>query len=669
MPRQSDLRYTFEPSGGADFEVIEFTLDEGLSKPFTLMLQLASFDAELDFGTLLDKPALLTIWRGDSPVRYVHGLISSLTQGDTGFRRTRYSAVIEPALARTRLCSNWRIFQQQTVPHILDAVLKAHGLNDFEQRISYDHQPREYCVQAGETDLDFIARLAAEEGLLYTFEHRVDGHRLIITDRVSAIGTIDPKDACSVLYQAMAGGDQPEPALHRFHYTEQVRTARQVQRDYTFTHPRYDQEHIATGTQLEHQGRHYERFDYPGRYKRDIAGKPFTQTRLNALRSDARIAVVEGDDARLQPGKSFDLADHPREDLNIRWRTVSIVHTGIQHSSQQEDAAGSVSGTSYHLEATLAPAACEWKAPLCPKPRIDGPQTATVVGPPGEEIFCDKWGRVKVSFPWDRASQHNEHSSCWIRVAQGWAGTTWGAMAIPRIGQELIIQYFDGDPDQPIAIGRAYREANLPPYELPKHKTRMTIKSQTHKGDGFNELRFEDEKGLEEIYVHAEKDQNIHVNHNETTFVGNDRSERVDHNETISIGDHRTEDVGKNETIQIGANRSVTIGGNKAETIALAKAETIGLAKALSIGAAYQTSVGAAMNTSVGLSQSEQVGIHKSVVVGKKFTIDAGDEFTVTVGKSTLTMKSDGTVLINGRTFDFSATGAVQINGKDVDIN
>ena len=178
--------------------------------------------------------------------------------------------MVEPALARTRLCSNWRIFQQQTVPHILDAVLKAHGLNDFEQRLSYDHQPREYCVQAGETDLDFIARLAAEEGLLYTFEHRVDGHRLIITDRVSAIGTIEPKDACSVLYQAMAGGDQPEPALHRFHYTEQVRTARQVQRDYTFTHPRYDQEHIATGTQLEHQGRDYERFDYPGRYKRDM---------------------------------------------------------------------------------------------------------------------------------------------------------------------------------------------------------------------------------------------------------------------------------------------------------------------------------------------------------------------------------------------------------------
>ncbi|WP_369334285.1 type VI secretion system Vgr family protein, partial [Pseudomonas sp. CAH-1] len=173
-------------------------------------------------------------------------------------------------------------------------------------------------------------------------------------------------------------------------------------------------------------------------------------------------------------------------------------------------------------------------------------------------------------------------------------------MAIPRIGQDVVIQYVNGDPDQPMITGRTYCGNQLPPYDLPDHKTRMTIKSQTHKGDGFNELRFEDELGRQEVFIHAEKDQNNVVKHNETTFVGNDRSERVDHNETISIGDHRTEDVGKNETISIGANRRVTIGANKTETIALAKA--------LTIGAGYQVSVGAAMNTTVGLSQSEQVG-------------------------------------------------------------
>ncbi|MQT72799.1 type VI secretion system Vgr family protein [Pseudomonas helleri] len=670
MPRQSDLRFTFEPLQGDAFEVVEFKLEEGLSQPFKLTLDLVSHDPAVDFNRVLDLGALFTVWRGETPVRYVHGLVSLFRQGDTGFRRTRYHAVIEPTLARAGLRSNWRMFQYKTVPEIITLVLKGQRITDLEKQVCFDHQTREYCVQAGETDLDFIARLAAEEGLLYTFEHRTDGHTLILTDRVGGLGTIGTHKDCPVLYQPMGGGDSAEPALHRFSYTEQVRTSRQVQRDYTFTHPRYNQQHTADGgLALKNQHKDYERYDYPGRYKRDAAGKPFTKTRLHALRSDARMAELEGDDARLQPGLAFDLSEHPRPDFNDRWRSIALEHTGKQHSSLQEEAGGSDYSTTYHLKASAIRWDAEWKAPLQPKPCIDGPHTATVVGPPGEEIYCDEWGRVKVSFPWDRDSQENDHSSCWIRVTQGWAGTLWGAMAVPRIGQELIISYLDGDPDQPIATGRAYRQANLPPYELPKHKTRMTIKSRTHKGTGFNELRFEDEVGQQEVYIHAERDKNVYIKHDNTTFVGNDRTERVDHNETLSIGDHRTEDVGQNETIQIGANRSVTIGANKTETIALAKAETIGLAKTLSIGAAYQTSVGAAMNTSVGLSQSEQVGIHKSVVVGKNYSIDAGDEFKVTVGKSTLVMKSDGTVLINGCTFDFSATGAVQINGKDVDIN
>lgn len=670
MPRQSDLRFTFEPLKGDAFDVVSFTLEEGLSQPFKLHLELASHNAAIDFNNVLDLAGLFTIWRGEMPVRYVHGLVSLFTQGDTGFHRTRYTAVIEPTLAHFDLRSNWRIFQGQTVPDIITSVLAEHRLTDIRREICFDHQRREYCVQAGETDLDFIARLAAEEGLLYTFEHRDDGHTLVLTDRVGGLGTIGTHKHCPVIYQPMAGGDATEPALTRFHYTEQVRTARQVQRDYTFTHPRYDQQHTATGDQdLKNQHKDYERYDYPGRYKRDIAGKPFTKTRLTALRNDAKLAHLAGDDARLQPGLAFDLNEHPREDFNDRWRTIAITHEGKQHTSLEAEAFGSDHGTSYEMTASAIRWTSDWKAPLRAKPCIDGPQIATVVGPPGEEIYCDEWGRVKVQFPWDRTDKNNDHSSCWIRVAQGWAGELWGAMAIPRVGQELIIGYLDGDADQPIAIGRAYRQTNLPPYELPKHKTRMTIKSRTHKGEGFNELRFEDELGHQEVFIHAEKDKNVHIKNNNGIFVGNDRKERVEHNETISIGDHRTEDVGQNETISIGANRSVTIGGNKAETIKLAKAETIGLAKALTIGAAYQTSVGAAMNTTVGLSQSEQVGIHKSVAVGKKFTIDAGDEFKVTVGKSTLVMKSDGTVLINGRTFDFSASGAVQINGKDVDIN
>ena len=641
MPRQSDLRFTFEPASGAAFEVIEFTLEESLSRPFKLELELASFDAALDFGTLLDKPAVFTLWHADTPVRYVHGLISLLTQGDTGFRRTRYRAVVEPQLARAGLRSDWRIFQQQSVPDILNAVLKAQRLTDYEQVICFDHAPREYCVQAGETDLDFLARLAAEEGLLYTFEHRADGHRLIHTDRVQGLGGIvkNPEGTTTVRYQAAGGGDAGGPVLRRFRYTEQVRTARQVQRDYTFTHPRYAQEHAADGTQLDHQNRSYERYDYPGRYKRDAVGKPFTRTRLQALRSDARIAEVEGDDPRLQPGLAFDLIEHPRDDMNIRWRTVSILHTGTQHSSQQEEAAGSESGTRYHLKATLIPDSADWKAPLLPKPRLDGPQTATVVGPPGEEIFCDKWGRIKISFPWDRTSKNDEHSSCWIRVAQSWAGTTWGAMAVPRIGQEVIVDYLDGDPDQPIVMGRAFREANLPPYELPQHKTRMTIKSQTHKGDGFNELRFEDEKGQEEIYVHAQKDQNSVVGNNETKTVGTDRTKDIGQDERSTIGRNETKKVGTDRTKDIGQDELSTIGRNR-----------LGVVKS---------------------NDTVKVGNNKNDHIAGDYYIGVGSTLRLECGKTVIELNANGDLNITCEHFNITANQAGKINtlGGKLDLN
>ena len=562
MPRQSDLRYTFKPLRGDPFEVVSFTLEEGLSQPFKLELELVSHHPAIDFYRMLDLAAVFTLWRDDTPVRYVHGLVSLFQQGDTGFRRTRYTAIVEPTLKRFDLRSNWRIFQGQTVPDIITSMLAEQKLTDIRSEICFEHQPREYCVQAGETDLDFIARLAAEEGLLYTFEHRADGHTLVLTDRVGGLGTIGTQTDCPVIYQPMSGGDSMEPALNRFHYTEQVRTARQVQRDYTFTHPHYNQQHTATGDQdLNNQHKDYERYDYPGRYKRDIAGKPFTKTRLAALRNDAKLAHLEGDDERLQPGLAFDLNEHPREDFNDRWRTIAIRHEGKQHTSLQEESFGSGLGTSYTLKASAIRWTSDWKAPLRDKPCIDGPQIATVVGPPGEEIYCDEWGRIKVQFPWDRSDKNNDHSSCWIRVTQGWAGATWGSMAIPRVGQELVISYLDGDPDQPIATGSAYRQTNLPPYPLPKHKTRMTIKSQTHKGKGSNELRFEDELGQEEVFIHAQKDQATVVRNNQTQSIGADRSSQVGQDETITVGRTRMRVVKANDTLKVGSSKNDHVAG------------------------------------------------------------------------------------------------------------
>ncbi|KYC24926.1 type VI secretion system Vgr family protein [Pseudomonas sp. ABFPK] len=594
MPSQSDLRFTFQPlAGQIDFEVVSFELDEMISSPFQLKLELISFEDEVDFGQLLDQPVLFTIWRGERPLRYVHGLVSSFSQGETGFYRTRYRALVEPVLARAGLRSNWRIFQQKTVPQILELMLRRQGIARFEINSMGEHQVREFCVQAGETDLDFIARLAGEEGFVYRFEHTPKHHQLVITDRLLALGQIsrsalkaDDEDEDffdeddigpdQVLYRANSGGDQARPCLRRLRYSEQVRTARQVQRDYTFTNPQYRQEHRAGDSSITHQSRDYERFDYPGRYKRDAVGVPFTTTRLTALRHDARIAEVEGDDVRLQPGLSFTLIEHPRKDLNAHWRVMRVHHEGSQFTSLQEEAAGAEQGTRYSQEAVLVPGRIEWRPAPLPKPRIDGPHMATVVGPPGEEIYCDEWGRVKVSFPWDRESENNEFSSCWVRVSQGWAGGSWGSMAIPRIGQDVIIQYVNADPDQPMITGRTYCGDQLPPYDLPEHKTRMTIKSQTHKGDGFNELRFEDELGKEEVFIHAQRDQNNVVGNDETTRVGRNRVEQVGNDEHLNIGNDFRQETGGDHTQLIGQTCHVDIKQDLIEKIGNDRSESTG---------------------------------------------------------------------------------------------
>ncbi|MDH1659186.1 type VI secretion system tip protein VgrG [Pseudomonas mosselii] len=603
MPIQSDLRYSFQPLvGNAEFEVVSFELREGVSTPFTLELTLISFENDIDFGHLLDKPVLFTLWEGERPVRYVHGLVSRFSQAESGFYRTYYHALIEPQLARANLRSNWRIFQQKTVPQILELMLKRQGIEQYELRSSMDHQVREFCVQAGETDLAFIARLAAEEGFVYRFAHSEKLHKLIITDRLQSLGLIshgaikaenedegffdgdEPVDPNTVLYQSNSGGDQPMPCLRRLNYSEQVRTARQVQRDHTFTNPAYRQEHRASGPFLEHQSTEYEYFDYPGRYKRDVVGKPFTENRITALRHDVRVAEVEGDDVRLQPGLSFNLAGHPRDDLNTHWRVKSVRHKGSQFTSLQEEAVGVDQSTRYEQTAVLVPGRTEWRPAPLEKPQVDGPHMATVVGPPGEEIYCDEWGRVKVSFPWDRETQNNEFSSCWVRVSQSWAGGSWGAMAIPRIGQDVIIQYVNGDPDQPMITGRTYCGNQLPPYELPKHRTRMTIKSKTHKGQGFNELRFEDELGQEEVFIHAQKDLNTKILHDESHTVGNDRTLSTGRDSSTCIARDATLSTGRDRRDHVRQDCFTDIDRNLVHTIGNACSETIGSDHHLSIG-------------------------------------------------------------------------------------
>ncbi|MGL4907570.1 MAG: type VI secretion system tip protein VgrG, partial [Plesiomonas sp.] len=528
MAQSTGLQFTVKVGALADstFAVASFKLDEGLNRPFNLHLEVASQQPDIDFGAVLDQPCELMVWYNGELQRRVCGVVSEFAQGDSGFRRTRYSLQVKPVLWRLGLRQNSRIFQAQKPDEILSILLQEHGITDYAFALKNEHAQREYCVQYRESDLDFVNRLAAEEGLFYFHEFEQGKHRIVFADDAAAL-TAGPELFFNLGNRSLEQGAY----VRQFHYRESVRPSDVELKDYSFKTPAYGLSQKKMGAELEHQRNTYQHFDYPGRYKEDPSGKAFTLHRLDALRNDAVAGSGKSNSAALLPGRSFSLTEHPNTSLNSDWQIVHIRHTGEQPQALEEE--GGSGPTVYHNEFGVVKASTTWRArigsPEAPhKPMVDGPQIATVVGPEGEEIYCDEHGRVKLQFPWDRYGSSNDMSSCWVRVSQGWAGGQYGMMAIPRIGHEVIVEFLEGDPDQPIVTGRTYHATNRPPYELPANKTRTVLRTETHQGEGFNELRFEDQAGQEEIYIHGQKDLNVLIENDAAWHIKHDQHTDID---------------------------------------------------------------------------------------------------------------------------------------------
>ncbi|WP_033138473.1 type VI secretion system tip protein TssI/VgrG, partial [Aeromonas finlandensis] len=520
------------------------------------------------------------------------------------------------------LRQNSRIFQAQKPDEILSILLQEHGITDYAFALKNEHAQREYCVQYRETDLDFVNRLAAEEGLFYFYEFEAGKHRIVFADDAAAL-TAGPELFFNLGNRSLEQG----PYVRQFHYREAVRPSDVELKDYSFKTPAYGLSHKKQGAELDHQRDTYQHFDYPGRYKQDPSGKAFAQHRLDALRNDAVAGSGKSNSAALLPGQHFSLTEHPNGSLNTDWQIVHIRHTGEQPQALEEE--GGSGPTVYHNEFGVVKASTTWRArigsPEAPhKPMVDGPQIAIVVGPEGEEIYCDEHGRVKLQFPWDRYGSSNDQSSCWVRVSQGWAGGQYGMMAIPRIGHEVIVSFLEGDPDQPIVTGRTYHATNRPPYELPAHKTRTVLRTETHKGEGFNELRFEDQAGLEEIYIHGQKDLNV--------LIENDAAWHIKHDE------HR--DIDNERVTRIKANDHLTVEGEKRDHI---KAD-------------YSLTVDASMHQKLGDSWLTQAGQEVHVKAGAKVVLEAGSEITVKVGGCFIKVDGGGVTMV-GPTIKMNSGG------------
>ncbi|MDR5905684.1 type VI secretion system Vgr family protein [Franzmannia qiaohouensis] len=634
MAHATGLQFTLALASddALDLAVIDFTLEESLSAPFRLAVEFASRDPDLSPEAFLDRELTLTIWQDGEPLRRIHGIAAEFSRGDRGHRRTFYSLVIRPALWRLSLRHNSRIFQQVSPLTIINTLCEERGITDVAFAVTREPEEREYCVQYRETDLAFLQRLAAEEGLFYFHEFFEKGedevggaHRLVFADDPQMLTQLGERS-----YHSRAGGTPPTRHVRRLRQVARVAPASATLKDYSFTQPAYSQlhEHVAGGLEEHAQRDDYEHYDYPGRYKHDASGEPFTRIRLDALRRDAATAEAESDLPELAPGSRFTLSDHDADSLNCDWQVVRVIHRGEQPQALEEDGVTSsdVAGmTRYYNQIVLTPGDAAWRPEPDPKPRVDGPQVAFVVGPEGEEIHCDEHGRVKVQFPWDRYAEPDDTASCWIRVAQGWAGGGYGSIAIPRIGHEVIVSFLEGDPDQPLITGRTYHAVNTAPYTLPEHKTRTVIRTQSHQGDGFNELRFEDQADQEQIWLHAQKDLELLTNNDRTEAVGNDSylSVRNDRISEIDSDDHHTVHGQRHEHTE-GSQHLIVQG---------------------------------TLHVKAGQAWLTESGRELHIKAGHKVVLDAGSELTLNAGGSFLKLDGGG-VTISGPSVKINAGGS-----------
>ncbi|MGA9703256.1 type VI secretion system Vgr family protein [Pseudomonas sp.] len=570
----------------SDLEVYSFEGREALSTPYRFDLELVSEQPDLDLESLLHRQAYLGF---DEQGHGVHGLVYRVAQGDSGRRLTRYQLSLVPQLAYLKHSSHQRIFQQKTVPQMVAQVLVGQGIqsDQFEFRLSGTYPEREYCVQFGETDLAFVQRLCAELGIHYHFQHSAEKHLLVFGDDQ----TVFTQAQRPTPYMPGSGMVAQTPAIKRFAVQLETRTTTVSLRDYDLRKPRLELESAVTGEQLPK----LEQQCYPGHFSDRPHGKYLAQRGLERHRSDYRLAQGGGDEPALVSGRFLDLSGHSREDWNALWLVTKVTHEGKQ-PQVLEEAVTEVKGgdfrQGYRNEFTAAPWDVVFRPslPEQPRPSISGYQNAVVTGPADSEIHCDEYGRVKVQMAWDREGKHTDHSSCWLRVASGWAHDRYGAVLIPRVGMEVLVGFVNGDLDMPLVLGCLPNAATAVPLDLPTDKSRSIFRSQsTPGGGGYSELRIEDRKGAEEIYLRAQRDWTQHVLHDQQVQVDNQRRVRVGgesyhelqgEEQRITHGNRLTElkqddhlmvggsqQMRAGRTIQIGAGQSIVIDAGASVTI------------------------------------------------------------------------------------------------------
>jgi type VI secretion system secreted protein VgrG len=624
------------PLGADKLLLRHFEGEERISEPFLFRLDLVSQDNAIDFTQLIGKSVTLVISLASGSTQYVNGIVGRFVQTGGDARFTTYLAEVRPWLWLLTLNSDNRIFQNMTAPDIIKKVFSDAGFTDFTDSLTGTYAQREYCVQYMESHFAFVSRLMEEEGIFYFFTHTSSTHSLVLADDASGY------QACTGLTTAtmQKEANKAEDIVTGCSLEQQVVPGQFKSDDYNFTTP--TTELLATASGAESTPSLYE---YPGLYQTSSDGEARTSLRLAALEIPGKTVHGTSYCWAFRPGCKFTLAGHGRSDMNAEYLLTAVAHQGDQT-------------TEYSNSFEAIPSSVVFRpARVTPRPVIHGSQTAVVVGKAGEEIWTDQYGRIVVQFPWDQLGQNNEKSSCWIRVSQTWAGKAWGAMFIPRIGQEVIVSFLEGNPDRPIVTGCVYNAQQVLPYTLPGDQTKSTIKSNSSKGgNGFNEIRLEDKAGSEEIFVQAQKDMNVTVLNDQTYTITNNRTVTVqqkDETLVVSQGNRSIQVNTGNETHDVKGTRAVTVTGNETHTDKADYTQTVSGNFSLKVDGNITIQASGSVTIKSGTAMSIQSGTSFEGKGGTTMDLEA---------QTTLTAKGSASGTVDGGGMLTLKGGLVKIN-------
>lgn len=680
QPTQANRPVTVTSPLGTDVLLFRrVQCSEALGRLFELRVQLASTRADIATADVLGQPLTVTLDLEDGAKRHFHGIVTRFACLGHRDGMPAWEAIVHPALWLLTRASNCRIFQDKTALDIVKAVCgdSAYGglVKIDASKLAAAPARRDFCVQYRESDFDFVSRLLEEEGIYYYFRHEAAAHTMVLADGYGAHASAAGY-ATLPFWDEQEGRRAPEKSVTRMWPAGAVQSAEYALNDYDFEQPAAVRNAgllVKSAIAAPFVSQRFRQYDWPGRYKAAGAGESRARARMEALHGQGEQVDGSTNARGLAAGALFKLAEHPRADQN---REFLVTATSLEFATSAYGSGGAQGAFEFQCAFQAVGKEHSYRPPrIAARPFVHGPQTAMVVGKAGEETWTDRHGRIKVQFHWERERHDDETSSCWVRVQQGWAGKGWGMLFIPRIGMEVVVSFLEGDPDQPLVTGCVYNADTVVPYDLPANQTRSTIRTNSSKGGGgYNELRFEDKKGAEEVYVQAEKDYNRVVKNNDTLKVGFEKKDKGDqtiaicHDQSLDVGNDRKVHVVNDETVKVDANQAIEIGNDR--SVHVVNDESV------KVDANQAIEVGKDRSVHVGKDESVKVDAHQKIDVGQTIVIEAGTSIELKVGASSvkiepakITLKSAQIAVEADGVVSIKAGGMLTAEGALVKIN